>query len=297
MTDIVDCHHHIWRLQDLPWLSGPIIPRIFGPYEPIQRDYLIAEYRAEAEAAGVTKSVYTQVNWPLDRSVDEVRWVQKVADETGWPHAMVGSGDMFDPACEQTFAEQAEISSLMRGIRLQLHWHEVEQYRFASGPKRMDDQIFRKNLGLLAQYGWLFELQVFGPQMGDAERLVADFPHITFVLVHAGMLEGDDPETVAIWEAGLQRLAAHDNVVVKLTGLGTFVRRLDRDLIAFIVRRCLDWFGPERCMWGSNFPVEKLWTDYESMFSTYQDVLAREDPATRDAVFGETAKRVYSLRS
>jgi predicted TIM-barrel fold metal-dependent hydrolase len=295
MTDIVDCHHHIWRLKDLPWLDGPIIPRIFGPYEPIQRDYPISEYRAEAESVGVTKSVYTQVNWPLDKSVDEVRWVQQVATETGWPHAIVGSGNMFDPACEETFAEQSEISPLLRGIRLQLHWHEVETYRFASGPNRMDDPVFRRNLALLPNYDWLFELQVFGPQMEDAERLVADFPQVTFVLIHAGMLESDDPEAVATWEAGMQRLAAHDNVVVKLTGLGTFVRRLDRDLIASIVRRCLDWFGADRCMWGSNFPVEKLWTDYASLFSTYQNILADDTAATRAAVFGDTAKRVYRL--
>ena len=295
MTDIVDCHHHIWRLKDLPWLNGPIIPRIFGPYEPIQRDYLISEYRAEAEAAGVTRSVYTQVNWPLDKSVDEVRWVQQVSDATGWPHAMVGSADMFDPACELTFAEQAEISPLLRGTRLQLHWHDVEQYRFASGPNRMDDPVFRSNLALLAEYDWLFELQVFGPQMADAERLVADFPQITFVLVHAGMLENDDPQTVAIWDTGMQRLAVHPNVVVKLTGLGTFVRRLDRDLIADIVRRCLDWFGPDRCMWGSNFPVEKLWTDYDSLLSTYREVLSDVDAATAAAVFGGTATRVYRL--
>ena len=295
MTDIVDCHHHIWRLQDLPWLDGPILPRIFGPYEPIQRDYLISEYRAEAEAVGVTKSVYTQVNWPLDKSVDEVRWVQQVAVETGWPHAMVGSGDMFDPACEETFAEQAEISPLLRGVRLQLHWHEVELYRFASGPNRMDDPVFRKNLALLPKYDWLFELQVFGPQMGDAERLVTEFPQITFVLVHAGMLESEDPETIAIWETGMRRLAAHGNVVVKFTGLGTFVRRLDRGLVAAIVRRCLDWFGPDRCMWGSNFPVEKLWTDYESLFSAYHDALSNVDAATRAAVFGGTATRVYRL--
>jgi hypothetical protein len=73
MTDIVDCHHHIWRLEDLPWLNGPVVPRIFGPYEPIQRDYLTAEFRADAESSGISKSVYTQVNWPLDKSVDEVR--------------------------------------------------------------------------------------------------------------------------------------------------------------------------------------------------------------------------------
>ncbi len=125
--------------------------------------------------------------------------------------------------------------------------------------------------------------------------LVADFPEVTFVLVHAGMLEAVDPETVGIWESGMRQLAAHDNVVVKLTGLGTFIRKVDAGHIADIVHRCLDWFGPDRCMWGSNFPVEKLWTDYTTLFEAYATALADEDRSTRDAVFGGTARRVYRL--
>jgi predicted TIM-barrel fold metal-dependent hydrolase len=292
---IVDAHHHIWRLEDLPWLNGPIVPRIFGPYEAIQRDYPVEEYRAEAAAVGVDKSVYVQVNWPLDRSTDEVRWVQQVADNSGWPHGIVASADMFDPACADTFAEQAETSSLVKGQRLQLHWHEQELYRFAPSPNEMDDPVFRSNMALLPQYDWLFELQVFSPQMADAERLVADFEDTTFVLVHAGMLESTEPAAIALWERGMEQLAAHENVVVKLTGLGTFVRGVDQNHIAMVVDRCLDWFGPRRCMWGSNFPVEKLWTDYESLFSCYREIFAAYDQASSDAVFGQTASRVYRL--
>lgn len=83
MTGIVDAHHHVWRQMDLPWLSGPMVPRIFGPYEPLRRDYPIAEYLADAEANGVTRSVYVQANWPAARALDEIEWVQSVADASG----------------------------------------------------------------------------------------------------------------------------------------------------------------------------------------------------------------------
>lgn len=295
MAHIVDAHHHLWRLDDLPWLNGPIVNRIFGPYEPIQRDYLASEFIDEASRSGVDKSVYLQVNWPLERSVDEVAWVQSVADATGWPHAIVGSADMFADSCPDVFEQQREISPLMRGIRLQLHWHENELYRFASGPNEMDDPVFRRNLGLLGEFGWHFELQVFGSQMADAERLVRDHPDITFVLLHAGMLEDDAPETVARWRSGMQQLAPHDNVIVKLSGLGTFVRRVDDGLIEMVVRECLDLFGPQRCMWGSNFPVEKLWTDYDTLLGAYRRVLAGFDDDTRAHILEATATRVYRL--
>ena len=79
----VDAHHHIWRQQDLPWLLGPMLPRIFGPYEPIRRDYTIAEYLADVSAAGITRSVYVQANWAKERFLDEVRYVTDAARETG----------------------------------------------------------------------------------------------------------------------------------------------------------------------------------------------------------------------
>jgi predicted TIM-barrel fold metal-dependent hydrolase len=75
MIPIIDAHHHIWRQDDLAWLKGPMQPRIFGPYEPIRRDYPIAEYLADLTGTGVVGSVYCQTNWPPKGELTEVEWV------------------------------------------------------------------------------------------------------------------------------------------------------------------------------------------------------------------------------
>jgi predicted TIM-barrel fold metal-dependent hydrolase len=282
---IVDAHHHIWRQADLAWLNGPMLPRIFGPYEPIRRDYLAQEYAAQATAAGIGKSVYVQANWPLERSLDEVRWVQSQHDETGWPHAIVGSADLFAPDAGDTLEAQREASPLMRGTRLQLHWHENEQYRYASGPERMHDPVFRENVARLADLGYVFELQVFAPQFADAARLVADHPDVTFVLIHAGMPEGD----LDAWRAGLEEhLAPLPNLALKLSGQGTFIHRVDPGLIALVARTSLDLFGADRCMFGSNFPIESLWTDLTTLVDAWREVLPEE-------ALSSTARRIYRL--
>lgn len=116
MSDgLVDAHHHIWNIADLPWLAGPVIPRIFGPYEPLQRDYTVEEYLAEAVPNGVEAAVYVQANWPLERSLDEIRWLQETHDRTGWLTAFIGSADLFDPSATDVMARQAEASDLVRG--------------------------------------------------------------------------------------------------------------------------------------------------------------------------------------
>jgi predicted TIM-barrel fold metal-dependent hydrolase len=293
--DVVDAHIHIWRLADLPWLHGPIVPRIFGAYEPIRRDYPIAEYLDGARTAGIGAAVYVQPNWPLERSVEEVRWVQGVHEEHGWPHAVIGSAPMFDAGARTVFERQREISPLMRGARLQLHWHPDERFRYASAPDRMNDAVFRENLAALEDLGWLFELQVFPGQMLDAASLVAEFPNTTFVLVHAGMLESADPVHVEPWQRGLRLLAAHPNVVVKLSGQGTFVHRVDEPLIRLVTLTTLELFGSERCMFGSNFPIESIWTDLPTLVRTWLRVLGELDLEARRDVLGATARRVYSL--
>ena len=124
MTDIIDAHHHIWRRRDLPWLDGPMQPRIFGPYEAIRRDYLIDEYLADLAGTGVTKSVYVQCNWPKDRFEDEVAYVQQAAHETGFPQAIVGYADFLASDVRPQLDRLTKYPG-MRGLRMQLQWHRI----------------------------------------------------------------------------------------------------------------------------------------------------------------------------
>jgi predicted TIM-barrel fold metal-dependent hydrolase len=294
MSAIVDGHFHIWRQADLPWLQGPMVPRIFGPYEPLRRDYGIEEYLAEARAAGVERAVYVQANWAPARALDEVRWVAGEARRADVPLAIVAFADLAvedaGPALEALARHP-----VVRGVRQQLHWHEVEAYRFAPRPDLASDPRVIRNVQRLAPLGLVFELQVFMGQVESALTLVRACPEVTFVLVHAGMLEDATTAGLERWRSGLARLAAERNLVAKLSGLGTFVRRLDPPLIARIVRTTLELFGPERCLFGSNFPIEKLWCRYGDVLAAHAAALEGLDEPARRAVLHDNACRVYRL--
>ena len=152
MSEIVDGHHHIWRQADLPWLTGPMQPRIFGPYEPIRRDYSIQEYLDDLKGSGVTRSVYVQTNWANDRFEDEAAWVQQTADEHGWPHAIVAYANFAVDDVRQQL-DRLTRYPLVRGVRMQLHWHENPLYRFAARPDLCADPVIRRNVARLADYG------------------------------------------------------------------------------------------------------------------------------------------------
>lgn len=294
MTDIIDAHHHIWRRRDLPWLDGPMQPRIFGPYEAIRRDYLIDEFLSDLAGTGVTQSVYVQCNWAKERFEDEVAYVQKTADETGFPQAIVGYADFLAKDVRPQLDRLTKYPG-MRGLRMQLQWHDNPQYQFASGRDLARDPTLQKNVGQLADYGWTFDLQVFAGQMQGAAELAASAPKVTFILQHAGMLEDLSPDGWAKWREAMRLLAAQPNVVSKLSALGTFIHKNDPDHIAAVVRETIDIFGPERCLFGSNFPVEKLWTGYADLIAAYRNAIEPLGEAVARAAFRDTAARVYRL--
>jgi predicted TIM-barrel fold metal-dependent hydrolase len=289
---IVDAHHHIWRQAALPWLAGPMQPRIFGPYEPIRRDYPVAEFLADLKGSGVQKSVYVQANWadPLE----EADYVTRAHDEAGFPNALVAYADLLAPDVRPALDRLARYE-LLRGIRMQIHWHENPLYRFAAKPDVADDEAFRRNFARLEDYGLSFELQVFAPQMESAARLAHDFPRTTFILQHCGMPEDLSETGMAAWRTGMKRLAAEPNIVNKLSGLGTFIHRNDPDHIARIVQESVALFGPSRCLYGSNFPIEKIWTDYPPLLAAFRAALAPYPVADQEAMLSGTATRVYRL--
>lgn len=295
MTEIVDAHHHIWRQTDLPWLVGPIKPRIFGPYEPIRRDYSISEYLEDIADCGVTQSVYVQTNWAKDQFETEAAWVQRTYDQAGWPHAIVAYADFGAPDVRPQLDRLARYP-LVRGVRMQLHWHENPMFSFAARADFCEDAGFRRNIARLADYGWSFDLQVFSDQMAGAATLAATCPAVTFVLQHAGMLHDASSEGLTHWREGMSRLAEQPNVVSKLSGLGTFIRRNDTRHIANVVRETVAMFGASRCLFGSNFPIEKLWTSCRALVDAYRAVISDLTPGEQSDILASTARRVYRLR-
>ncbi len=291
---IVDAHFHVWRQADLPWLSGPTQPRIFGPYEAIRRDYLMPEYLGDIAGTGVTKSVYVQANWPTDRAGEEAAWIETLIAETGWPHALVAYADMTVADVRPTLDRLMRFPHL-RGIRQQFHWHENPTYRFAPHPDLCRDPVVQANVARLAEYGLVFDLQVFEGQMAGAAELAGACPDVTFVLQHAGMLEDVSEEGRARWRRAMSGLARCPNVVSKLSGFGTFQHRLDAGLIHWISTETVAMFGANRCLWGSNFPIEKLWTSYAALIEAHRTAAGGLSASEQTAIFNETAERVYRL--
>lgn len=235
-----------------------------------------------------------QANWAPEQFVDEAQWVQSTSEQHGWPHGIVAYADFTNSDVRPQLDRLAKIP-LVRGIRQQFHWHENALYRFAAQSDLARDSAVQTNIAYLADYNWTFDLQLFAPQMIGGAELAAACPKVTFILQHAGMLEDLSAEGWMTWRAGMQALAAQPNIVSKLSGLGTFEHRVDAELITDIWSETLSLFGADRCLWGSNFPIEKLWTSYRDLLAAHKQASTALKPSDAVKIFHDNAQRIYRL--
>jgi predicted TIM-barrel fold metal-dependent hydrolase len=271
-----------------------MLPRIFGDYTALRCDYTGDDYLSDIYAEGVTKSVYVQANWANDMALEEVSWVQSVSDRLGYPHAIVGYADIASPLLPSLLDLQMKFKNF-RGVRQQLHWHKNPKYQFAKTADLFKSKDWLKGFAEIDKRGLSFELQVFSTQMSDAYDLVCQFPNTKFILTHAGMLESNFAEDIQRWSNGVEKLSKCPNLFIKLSGLGTFSHTCEMHIWEPVVDKMIALYGADRCMFGSNFPVEKLWTNYSQMISVIRKCIAKYSLDEQNAVLHGTAEKVYNI--
>lgn len=291
MTGWIDAHHHLWDLRAVhyPWLMARGVTRFFGDPAPIQRDYLLSEFRAEAGAEGITASVHIQVG--AEDGMAEAQWVQSVAEGApDWPLAQVVFCDLTAPDLAQRLDEFQRLSTV-RGVRQIIGRAPGEDA--ASGTNALlDDPAFLRGLREAGQRGLSFDLQLIPELMEKTAHVLAQAPQTRIALCHAGSPHDRSAQGLADWAGKLRALSALPQVTCKLSGLGMFEHDWTAESLAPIVAEVLGQFGAERVMFGSNFPVDKLTSDYARLAEAYRSLV----PATaQPSVFRDTAAAFYGL--
>ncbi len=298
MRPIVDTHFH---LQDLerhayPWLDpGSTPPDVFGEhFGRLRRSYRIEDYLADAADLGLVKAVHVENGVDLADAVAETLWLQSIADRHGFPHAIVAQVPLDDPGVAQTIEAHRQAKNL-RGVRHILNWHADPRLRFAPAPDLIASDGWRRGFSLLERHGLSFDLQIYPSQLAAALDLAHAFPDTQIILCHLGMPIGRSSEELQDWEGAMRNFAGADNVGVKLSGFalgqGGWTLATMRPLIFKVV----EIFGVDRCMFASNFPVDRLYSTYRALVEAFETVVAEFSPAEAARLLSVNAERVYRI--
>lgn len=319
---IVDAHHHLWDRQSGRYLADELRRDIDGNGD------------RHGGGHRIVSTVYVQCRSMLRANGPEALKPVGEAEFANGVAAMFASGAYGSArACEAIVggadlslgAEVAAVIEAMlaatggrlRGMRNPLAWHESEAVRSSPVvPPRdlMEHESFRAGVRTLARYGLVLDAWVYHTQLDTLYALAASTPDVTVVIDHFGGPVGVGPhagqsaQTRAAWTASLRRLASLPNTRIKLGGAGmsvfgfdfaTHARPPSSEALARawspIVETCVELFGAQRCMFESNFPVDKGMTGYTVLWNAFKRIASGASPDERAALFSRTAATTYGL--
>ena len=269
---------HLWdpRAHYYPWLCDPQpIAFRYGDYGALRRPYLPADYRADASAWPVVRTVYIEAEWDPRDPDGEMDFIGRLRREAAFPTVAIAQA-WLDAADCATVLERHARRGFVRGVR-----HKPK-------PGRMDDRRWRAGYERLAPLGLHFELQAPWAQLGEAARLANDFPATPLVVNHAGL-----PEDSAMgqWREAMAALARCDNAAVKISGLGNLSRGRRREAILALI----DLFGTGRAMFASNYPVDSLRMSFDAIFREFDEATRGFTEDERRQLFHDNAVRIYRM--
>jgi predicted TIM-barrel fold metal-dependent hydrolase len=307
---ICDPHHHLWDYPD--------------------SRYLLDEFLMDIDAGHrVTKTVFVEClqmyrsDGPKELApVGETEFVEQIsaAEETRVAAGIVGFADLtLGSAVQPVLEAHKQASKRFRGIRFASAWDQSGQIRDAHTKPSKDllqSRTFREGLACLSEFGLSFDAWLYHPQISELAELARAFPDLTIVLNHVGGPLGIGPyagkrdEVFALWSNNIAKLAKCANVFVKLGGLTMTMSGFGwhkRDVppgsielseaMAPYYQSCIDSFGVERCMFESNFPVDRASCSYTVLWNAFKRLTQGYSSAERTALFYDTAARVYKLDS
>jgi L-fuconolactonase len=278
---IVDSHIHFWDPNHLryDWLSGA--PAIHQPFLPED----LARAAAGVDLQGI---VFVEADLHPDHRLAEASWVSELAEREPRIQAIVASAPLeLGPAAVRPHLEALARNPLVRGIRRLI---QSEAPGFCTQPD------FVAAVQALPGYGFSFDICIKHYQMADAIRLVEQCPQVSFILDHFGkpaVKEGLlDP-----WREQLRTLAGFPNVVCKISGLATEAdhQQWSREQLKPYIDHALAVFGPDRVLYGGDWPVSTLAIGYQQWIDTINWATPTLSDTDRHKLFVENARRVYRL--
>ena len=311
---ICDPHHHFWDRDGDRYLLDQLTQDLGGGHNVAQTVFI--ECRSMYRAQGPAET----------RSVGEVEFVQGLAAQsasgqygpTAVAAGIVGNANLMLGAAVQPVLEalQAASSNRFRGIRFSCAWDASTDITppGVNAPEMLADSRFREGFDCLQKLGLSFDALVYHTQLGELADLAAVFPNATIILNHIGRPLGIGPyagrrdEVFADWQRGIAAVAQRENVVVKLGGFGNLISGYDwhqrpipptsmdvAETITPWLSYCIEQFGPDRCMFESNFPVDKASYAYTTAWNAFKQVSREYSESERAAMFQGTAVRAYRL--
>lgn len=313
--EIIDPHHHLFSAKPFAYHADDLLREIIGSGHNVRGTVYV-----EAE-----REMYRRSGRDELRSVGETEFANRAAVVGAASPAgpqicqrIISHVDLVKPGVSDALAAHvASAGGRLAGIRVHAYRDEAGLMSHKPPEHAVLRREFQQGFKILQSFGLVCDIVVFHPQLPDVARLAEVFPDVKIIVNHAGgplgigRYAGRWESVRSQWMSGLEELVPHPNVYLKLGGLanryttGISFRAQAAapssdqlaDTFAPYVLPALHMIGPKRCMFESDFPMEKLTCSYTNLWNAFKKLAEDLPPADRDAVFARTAAEAYGVRN
>jgi len=309
---ICDAHHHLWARPPRGYLLDDLLQDLRGGHNVVSTVAVECRYAyrkggsEELQPVGETEFLESVTRRVAGDPIIKTRVAAAIVG-----HANLTLGDRVAAVLEEHMAASP---GHFRGIRHSAIWDTSDALRSDAQQGLLAGSDFRRGFAWLGKLDLSFDAWLYHPQLPELAALAQAFPAVTIILNHiaaplgVGPYAGKRDEVFKVWSRGIADLANCPNVVAKLGGVGSLRSGFDwheravkpsSAELATALRPYFEWcvenLGTDRCMFESNFPVEKLSTSYVNLWNSFKRITQKYSAGERAALFHDTAARVYRI--
>ena len=290
---IIDTHHHLWdpTTEKYDWLTAE-------GHEVFNHIYLMDSLINDSGNLNLIKTVHVQAEINTDEITYETEWLQNISqnNKLGFPNAIVGFVDFMDPNFQQKLEEHQNYSNF-RGIRQILNFDKNNPEISHAKLNYLKEDEWSKNFSFMEKFNLSFDLSILWSQAVDALKIIKKYNNVLFIINHTLSPININQSTINDWLKSIKLLSECDNVVIKLSGFGEFNSFWSQESIQPLILNCIESFGVNRCMFGSNFPVDKFLstTKYIDYWCAYYNIVSNFSDDEKNKLFYINAEEYYKI--
>jgi predicted TIM-barrel fold metal-dependent hydrolase len=292
--DVIDAHHHLLNLERLeyPWIRdrNAVLASLLDNYFDIAKNYDVSEYRREVAHQPVLS---VACEFGASDTVAEAAWAQQCSEVYGFPSAFIAGIDLASPNVSEVLVSYRDLP-IVRAVRQPLYWADDPLRRLGKRPDYLSDSAWWRGFEQMAEEGLTWDLLVYAEQLPGTHDLIRSFPQTRIVLEAAGWPLDQSDHGFAYWADQLRALSQFPNVTLKLQGLALIFGTSVDELRPW-VSAAVEIFGPDRCMFASHFPVDRLLWSFEELVEVLLTILEDMNPDDSRSFFSECARNEYLL--
>ena len=282
--NFIDTHVHFWDLaNEYPWIEN-------SNNDNLKQNYLIDNFIDDSKNLPLKKVVHVQAEINAKNKIIETEWLQNLSDNhaLGFPNAIVGFVDLLDIQAEKDFEEHKNFKNF-RGIRQILKSKNIQN-------DLLLNDIWLKNFDLLKKYDLSFDMLIYYSQFKQAIDLIKNFPSVQFIINHCLWPEESISDFEG-WKNAVREVSKFENVAIKISGFGEWKTNWTTEFISDYVNIAIDSFGTKRCMFASNFPVDKFISNssYDSFWLSYYKIVSNFSASEIDDLLVNNAEQYYKI--